>query len=90
MIGIADELVGDQAMPRGLNVEAAPGRPSAILSLVRLASCRQDAAGRPRVGYRPLVAVSRAVWTTVERSSRSGELTAITTGIFPARIPKKV
>jgi len=48
MTGIADELVGDQAMLRGLNVEAAPGRPSAIFCLVRLASCRQDAAGRPR------------------------------------------
>lgn len=40
-------------------------------------------------GYRGLVAASRAVCTTVAMSSRKLELMTTTTGIVPARTPKK-
>jgi hypothetical protein len=52
-------------------------------------SRRGPSACRLPVGYRALVAASRAVWTTVSNGGPL-ELVATTTGIVPARMPKKI
>jgi len=47
-------------------------------------------AGSSARGYRALVAARRAVCTMAKRGFPGSELVAITTGIVPARMPKKI
>ena len=47
-------------------------------------------AGSSVRGYRALVAARRAVCTMANRGFPGSELVAITTGIVPARMPKKI
>ena len=49
-----------------------------------------SSACRLLVGYRALVAARRAVCAMAKRGFPGSELVAITTGIVPARMPKKI